>query len=211
MIPRTIHQVWVGSPIPPLLAMFAETWRGFHPTWTYRLWTEDDAHGLVNQRLYNRATEIASGSEGQLRSDILRYEILARHGGVYVDFDMECLRPIDELIDVPAFVGWEEPGRWINNAIMGSIPGHPFVVACVHGLARSVKKHKGHRPNTISGPQYATPLLTPGVVVYPKAHFYPYLWNELHRAFENFPDSYAVHHWNNSRKRRGVPYEGAAT
>ena len=32
------------------------------------------------------------------RADVLRYEILRRHGGVYVDVDVECLRPLDDLL-----------------------------------------------------------------------------------------------------------------
>lgn len=205
MIPKKLHQIWVGSPLPERLERFAEMWLRAHKAWDYRLWTDDDVKKLVNQRLYDNAETIAPGREGQFRSDILRYEILAKYGGVYVDLDMECLKPIDGLLNCPAFVAWEQPNRWVNNAIMGSIARHPFVVDLVNGLARNVRLNRGQRPNMLSGPQYVTPRLRRDVVVYPKEHFYPYLWNELDRSVERFPDAYAVHHWYNSRKRRGIP------
>jgi mannosyltransferase OCH1-like enzyme len=34
------------------------------------------------------------------KSDIWRYEILFRLGGVYVDTDFECVRPFDSLLEV---------------------------------------------------------------------------------------------------------------
>jgi hypothetical protein len=32
-------------------------------------------------------------------------------------------------------------------------------------------------------------------VLFPREWFYPYNYNEKHRAKESFPQAYAVHHW----------------
>ena len=84
------------------------------------------AHGgeefLTNQQLYDDAeVYVSERYAGQLRSDLARYDILWRYGGVYVDCDLEALRPIDDLLDVPGFAGWETDGVWVNNAMASAI------------------------------------------------------------------------------------------
>jgi mannosyltransferase OCH1-like enzyme len=190
--------------MPAHLAAYGETWAQHHPGWEHRLWTEANMPRLRNQRLYDAAERIAPRNVGQLRADVARYEILLEHGGVYVDCDMECLRPLDPLLTpgMSCFAGWETPGRWVNNAVLGASPAHPFLGELVERLARNVVAHCDARPNVMSGPQYLTPIYrrhADTVTVFPKEHFYPYLWSELERIDETFPDSYAVHHWHNRR------------
>ena len=92
-IPKIIHQVWLGSPFPEKYSYFQSTWQTFHPDWEYILWTEKEIEefGLVNQAAYDESTNY-----GQ-KSDIARYEILYRMGGLYVDTDFECFKNFDIL------------------------------------------------------------------------------------------------------------------
>lgn len=212
MIPRTVHRLWLGGPEPDWMAGFADTWR--QPGWELRQWTDDNVgelFPLVNQDIYDRVEEIAPDHVGQLRSDVLRYEILHRLGGVWVDADFECLRPIDPLLDgVECFAAWEAEGVWVNNAIVGATPGHPFIGALVEGLAANVERRQGCKPNKLTGPQYLTPVYrehASRVTVLAKALFYPYTWAEVdrHRPGDDFPDAYAVHHWANRRREKGIP------
>lgn len=210
MIPRRIHRIWLGGEEPEWMRGFANTWS--RPGWEIWQWTDANVRTLfplVNQDVYDRAEELAPDHVGQLRSDVLRYEILLRHGGVYVDADFECLRPIDELIDeLHCFAAWEAPGRWINNAILGCVPGHHFIAKVVAGLRESVARNAGAKPNKLTGPQYLTRVwhdFGAHVAVLDKRLFYPYTWAELERGGEEFPDAYAVHHWANRRRERGVP------
>lgn len=202
-IPRVIHRVWVGPPMPAHLAAYGQTWQDHHPGWEHRLWTEDDLPSLRNQKLYDDAVRIAPRNVGQFRADIVRYELLERVGGVYVDCDFECRQPLDPLLeDIGCFAAWEVPNHWVNNAIMGATPGHAFVTALIDGLAANVRRRSGARPNRLSGPQYMTPLyrrFAADVTVFPKEWFYPYLHDELERGGEDFPDAVAVHHWHNRR------------
>lgn len=200
MIPQTIHQMWIGTPLPAHLAGYVETWKRHHPEWQFRWWDQDTIRPLLNQDLWDRAAEISPGTPEQFRSDVARYEILYQLGGVWVDVDFECLRPIDELCDVEAFLAWEMPGRWLNQAIFGAVPGHPLLADLIACLPDSVRRNRRHANTRKSGPQFVTPhALRRGITTYPKEHFYPYLWNELDRGGEAFPDAYAIHHWNHRR------------
>jgi mannosyltransferase OCH1-like enzyme len=188
--------------MPDQLAEWGATWQHHHPEWEHRLWTEDTLPPLVNQDIYDRAEAIAPDNVGQLRADVARYELLATYGGVYVDCDFECRRPLDELARLDAFAAWEAPGRWINNAILGARPAHPLFIELIERLPLNVKRHHGRRPNVLTGPQFLTPVARKHkITVLPKAMFYPYTWAELDRAGEPFPQAWAVHHWWNRRRR----------
>ena len=91
-IPRCFHSVWVGDPMPDHLAEYVKTWTRVHPSWEHRVWGDADLGWLQNQSLYDFAEAITRHT-GQFRSDVARYEILHRFGGVYVDADFEALQP----------------------------------------------------------------------------------------------------------------------
>jgi len=123
VIPRTIHQIWLGAdPYPDAFADYARGWVELHPGWEHRLWTEDTLPPDLPRR---EAYEVLRNPSE--RSDVLRYELLRRVGGVYVDCDVECLRSIEPLLDGVEFVvAAEERGR-ADVALVGSIPGHPLL------------------------------------------------------------------------------------
>lgn len=178
-----------------------------HPDWEHRLWSEADLTWLQNRDPFNDAERFAPGSEGQFRSDIARYEILRLMGGVYVDCDVECLRPFDDLLDCEFFAA-RENDRFLGNTVLCSVPGHPLLVDLVDMLPARVAAtaERGWRPNRITGPHYLTSVAeSHEITVLPSVTFFPYAWDELDRAGEEFPDSYAAHHWANQRRLKGRP------
>lgn len=216
MIPKVIHRIWLGGGEPEWTRPFRESWE--RPGWTVRDWDESSVgrlFPLLNQRVYDDAENIAPNNVGQLRSDLLRYEILHRFGGVYVDHDLECLKPIDPLLeDVECFAAWEIQEEWIANGFMGSTLAHPFLVELIRGIPDNVRRTrgKGFRPNRISGPQYFTKKWNrfgEKVDILPEDLIYPYGWREI-REFgaddSDWGDSYTVHHWHNMRREKGVAH-----
>jgi mannosyltransferase OCH1-like enzyme len=123
VIPRVIHQIWIGpDPLPDEHRGWIETWRRHHPAWEHRLWTEDDLpQDPIRPEILERLRVPVE------RADILRLEILYRHGGVYVDTDVECLRPMDEALAGHNFVGvCLKPGR-MTNTFIASVAAHPLL------------------------------------------------------------------------------------
>jgi mannosyltransferase OCH1-like enzyme len=136
VIPRAFHQIWLGEePFP--YERERETWRRRHPGWELRLWTEADLPADLELR--EAANRLRQPAE---RADLLRLELLHRHGGVYLDADFECLQPIDPLLeDVSCCLGLLDSGR-VSNAVIGAVPGHPL-------LARAMAEA---RPRETYGP-----------------------------------------------------------
>ena len=195
-----LHQVWVGSPLPPLFERYAEGWRERHPGWSYILWT-DCPDGFDVEPLFRKAGDyVPSRNIGQFRADVLRYELLYRFGGAYVDTDMEPQHPIDICTGLACWAAWEKTNVWVNNAVMGAEAGAPFLRRVLDALPESVRRNKGKRPNISTGPQFLTRLYRENpseLWLYPQEWFYPYSWDELDRADESFPDALCIHRWGN--------------
>lgn len=186
MIPRVIHQIWLGpAPLPTSFEPLVESWRRRHPGWAHHLWSEESLPQGLRPEVYERLRSPAE------RSDILRLELLAAEGGVYVDTDFECLRPLDSLLeDVELFAAEYKGGR-INNAILGAEAGHPVIR---RGLAelRPLARH-GSVDKEGTGPLFVDGLLHgSGATIFERRLFYP-TWQER-------PEAYAFHHMARSWK-----------
>lgn len=199
MIPRIIHRIWLGSaPMPAEFERYGETWRRHHRDWELRLWTDENMPKLRFPDALERAR-----NHGE-RSDLLRYEILSRLGGVYVDTDMECRRPLDSLLDgVSAFAGRVRPGK-LGNAIIGAAPGHPAIERMLSEATARVGT--GHVSGA-TGPRLLTGVFgeAEDVTIFEPEVFYPF----HHRRSPDggdFPGAYAVHHveasWKTSEQLR---------
>ena len=106
------------DPLPEDHKRWIESWKHHHPAWEHRLWTEGNLPAApVRPEVLERLRAPVE------RADILRLEILYRHGGVYVDTDLECLRPIDEVIAGEEFVAvCLKPGG-VTNTLVAPAPG----------------------------------------------------------------------------------------
>ncbi|MGI9264523.1 MAG: glycosyltransferase family 32 protein, partial [Gammaproteobacteria bacterium] len=134
-IPKIIHQIWLGSPVPKKLRRYSDSWRKHHPDWEFRIWTDRE----VEQFEFETRDLFESAECWGQKSDLLRVEILNRMGGVYVDFDYLSYKPIDQLVErydffttlkyiFTAYLGW--PAVWpapivACNSLMGARAGHP--------------------------------------------------------------------------------------
>jgi mannosyltransferase OCH1-like enzyme len=118
-----------------------------HPDWEYRLWTDGDFGWLENQDVYDAAERLVPDHKvGQLRSNVARYEILNRFGGVWLDADVEPLRPLDGLLGPQAWAGWERQDEWVGTSVMGGDAGRT-VLAAMH------RRGKGRRVSGSAGSQ----------------------------------------------------------
>jgi len=182
-IPRVFHQIWVGpDPFPQEYAALQETWTRHNPDWELRFWRDGNLpDGLTREEVYD-----ASRTPWE-RADILRLEVVNRFGGVHVDADFECLRPIAPLLDdsIEFFIGYRKPGH-VNGALFGAVPGHPLLA---EGLARIRPREDKSYDKDATGPKFLEELLTgrEGVTYFEPPVFYPRTADELDAA-------YARHH-----------------
>ena len=157
MIPKIIHQIWVGtSPIPEQEQDFIESWKSLHPSWKHMMWTNENIHALD---IPSNCLEALENAEGvwSCQADILRYIATLRHGGVYIDSDIECYKPIDELItDQLEFLGLKPrpEANWITNAFYGVTRNHSLMQSLVKEINSPPKEVVQKKKCYLWGPQY---------------------------------------------------------
>lgn len=123
MIPKVIHYCWFGnSPLPPLAERCIESWHRHFPGWTIRRCDEHDFD--VNGMAYTR--EAYAAGKHAFVSDVARFELLHRYGGVYFDTDVEVIRSFDDVLAAGPFMGQEAVS--VNPGLgMAAYAGMPFL------------------------------------------------------------------------------------
>jgi mannosyltransferase OCH1-like enzyme len=128
MIPKKIHFIWVGdeSKRPDNCI---ETWIRHNPDYEIKIWGNSS---LVEHKWLN-ASHMQAMSTRELNgvADMMRWEILHSEGGIVLDADSVCLRPLDDdLLNCEAFACWESeivrPGL-IAAGYFGCCSGNSFV------------------------------------------------------------------------------------
>lgn len=131
---------------------------------------------------------------------------LQKYGGVYLDTDIEMIRPLDDLMDYPAFAGFEvKEFGWdgcVNNAVLQSEPDHWFVGEMLNQLEH---EFDGSEEAHYSSPHLTTAVLkkhglnsygrtnVKGVEVFPVEYFYPFGWHERFRITKITTETRTIH------------------
>lgn len=211
LIPKIIHQIWIGpKSMPGVYKEWAETWKKHHPDWEYRLWTNE----TVPRDQWELEAFIRTIPNWPCRTDMYKYQILLRHGGLYVDCDFECKRSVEQLLhrrtEVVAFSVREPDKRrymGVNNSFIACQPGSFLVKWCLAmAPLMAAEKRPDGKPkwNFATGPNVMTLVArfrqhNPTVIV-PSYRLHPYQITEMERRNEEFPDAYAIHHWGTKWK-----------
>ncbi len=210
MIPKIIHYCWFGDlPIPDEHRSFIKEWQELLPGFTFKLWNEQNSP-LDND--YCR-TALAMKNWANI-SNFVRLYALFGEGGIYLDTDVKIIKPLNPLLDVDCFLGFEDdqPPFAVNNAVLGSIKAHPFIGKCLEAFKHDFNgEEKAHE----SAPSLVTAILKQeyglksggtqhlrDVTLFSKDYFYPIHWNEAYKL-SNYSqhitkETYAVHFWHKS-------------
>ena len=122
-IPKKIHYVWLGDkPLPERDAGFIEGWQKLNPGFEARRWTEKD----VDLEKYPLIKTAIAEERWALASDIIRMWVIYNEGGIYMDTDVELLRPLDEFLKYDGFAGWEAK-YWFTTAVFGAKAKSPWI------------------------------------------------------------------------------------
>lgn len=194
-IPPIFHRT-VPAETPDEVESFWKTAKTFHPDWEFKTWRDpiDRTEFPETSRLWDRC------KSGAQMAGLIRLEALWHHGGVYIDSDVELYRPLDALLGLAGFAGWED-AKVVPDAVMGFAPQHPAVAEMLELACASIERGEGA---WLSGPGVTTRVL-PGrkdVLLLPPGSLYPYHYTERDRRDEDHarqqPWALMAHHWHHS-------------
>lgn len=138
---KTIHQIWFdlgnGKNIPDKYKKYQESWKMNHKDWKYVLWDEIMGDNLMKNHFTHYFDLYKNVKYPIMKIDILRYCILYKFGGMYVDMDYNCLNNFDNYLMENQYEIYlnEQPnetynmifGRSVSNSLMISAKANsPF-------------------------------------------------------------------------------------
>jgi hypothetical protein len=129
MIPKVIHFCWFGKgEMSVLHRRCIESWKKYCPDYELKLWNEENSD-LDND--YCRAA--IARKKWAFVSDWVRFDVLYRHGGIYLDTDLELIRSLDPLISSSRCILARESAASVATAFIASPAGNPVL-----GMAREL-------------------------------------------------------------------------
>ncbi len=122
-IPKILHYCWFGGkPKPPLAEKCIRSWRKFCPDFEIREWNESN-FDLEQVPAYVR--QAYEAGRWAFVTDYVRLRALTEVGGVYLDTDVEIVRPLDPFLKHEAFAGFEHLER-VQTGVLACRKGFPL-------------------------------------------------------------------------------------
>mgnify|MGYP002780323731 CR=1 FL=1 len=213
-----IHRFWSGREIPADYEVFEHMWQDLNPdynvvTWDERCLVDFPKLKPVFDDLYRRD----NGRHGielyvQL-ADVVGYALIKRWGGVYVNCDMEPVRPLPEMPN-QAWASYENytDYRIVNAAIGAPEPQDRFWQRIIEGLPARYFANPTAEMVETTGPAYLTDMANAHrdeIYVFPKEAFCHVHWGEVAPGGDasawrdQLPEeAIALHHWGHKKTGR---------
>lgn len=119
-IPKKIHYCWFGrNPIPEKYKKWMESWKKFCPDYEIIEWNEDNYDVTQNEYMY----EAYKNKKWGFVPDYARLDIIYKHGGIYLDTDVELVQGLDDLLCQKGFAGFESEDAVALGLGFGAVAG----------------------------------------------------------------------------------------
>ena len=219
LIPKTFHFIWINtnctatqSEIPAYVLNNIKSWKNLHPHWYTVVWT----NMLVKKHFPELFRTIQKVKHAAWAADLIRYAVLAKFGGIYVDTDIVALRNIENLAVAPFTVceRYYTNGscQYVCNAVISSMKNSTLMDrVLLHAMKETEKKISHNSSNyydvKLTGPvmwsKYALSINN-NVTVLPRRSFYPCYYTDKSQCvaekYVNDVNVYAMHTWEKSWK-----------
>ena len=206
-IPKIIHIMWIGPNEPPTECI--NSWWEMHPDWEHIYWDDEKVANFAfkNQHAIDQCRYMSG------KVNIMRYEILRHFGGIFIDADSLCLRPLDDgdFIEQEAFSCYinEKLHLRVANGYMGFSKNYPLLTELIDRISLIPDSDYDSKKNNswqITGPEFLRKVIEEtgdNIHLYPSVTFCP-----VHHSGEiadNWIESeiYALQYWNSTHRTKG--------
>lgn len=126
-IPKLIHYCWLSDdPIPSKLQQCINSWKEHLPDYEFMLWNFDrfdiDVSPWVKEAFLQKKYAFAA--------DYIRLYAIYHYGGIYLDSDVEVIKPFNDLLRLPYFIGLDS-NNLLEAGIIGSERESIWVKHCL--------------------------------------------------------------------------------
>lgn len=129
MIPKIIHYCWLSNdPIPQNLQNYMESWKKYLPDYEFIHWNFDrfpkSQSKWVSAAFDNKKYAFAA--------DYIRLYALYNYGGIYLDMDVEVLKPYGDFLNLSTMIGYENSkSQGLEVAAFGVEKNSPWIKMCL--------------------------------------------------------------------------------
>lgn len=147
VVPRVTHQIWFQGwhELPPRYHGYTEKLEILNQNWEHMKWDEEGLRTECTKFSPEALAKFESFTQMIQKIDFGRYVVLHNYGGVSVDCDAECLRPLDKIPYIDKFdciisknslnrienklasFGMSQDLTMLNNATIGCSKEHPLM------------------------------------------------------------------------------------
>ncbi len=202
---KIIHYCWFGGkPIPRKFKRYIKSWKKFLPDYKIKEWNETN----FNTNITEFSKEAYKQKKWAFVSDVARFYVLKKYGGIYFDTDIEITKDIRFLLKNQIWAG-KEDNHYVGTAVIGvKNPNNKDI----QNIFNIYKKTKFDQVNIykITSPQILTNYLASiglrngninqklinDIHIYKKEYFYPKTYTRKDEKYTS--KTCIIHHFDAS-------------
>lgn len=202
-INKKIHYCWFGNgEKSEIIKNCINSWQIYLPDYEIIEWNEKNFD--INMCKYVK--DAYENKKFAFVSDYVRFYVLYNYGGIYLDVDVEVIKPLDNFLKHDAFVGFESKKSVNPGLVMGAKKGNKIIKEILESYSNKEFILKDGSLNTTTVVKYTTDILLryglrldntfqilESVTVYPKTFFCPLTNNSDKTDFSE--NTYTIHHF----------------
>lgn len=215
---KKIHYIWLGNnPKSRLIKKCIKSWKRYFPDWEIIEWNESNLDIDTNEYVKKAYEE----KKYAFASDYFRFDILSKEGGLYLDTDVEVIRPFEDLLkEHECIMGFEfnkqtiGPGLLIyakktGNRVLSEL-GENYLSRCfsyqVSGMPKTICEYTTEYFKELGFQQNDEFQIVNGVAIFPSTYFCPV---NREWSVQNFTkETRCIHHYGASwlNKKRSMKF-----
>lgn len=203
MLPKIFHHTWFGTKKYPF-PEYRESWIKHHPDYEFHYWDESN---IPRDLLAKETLEIIDDPKMSLvsKGDSMKFDLIRIFGGIYLDMDMECLKPIDDIFNNEEFAAENRKGH-LDTGIFGSVPNGEWITSLSNAINKNILNNLDAAYNMYMDENFFQNFALAGTrslgdklrlckKIYPTEIFYP---NET----TSIEDAHAIHNFSKTQTGR---------
>jgi len=205
MIPKIIHYCWFGgNPLPKLAKKCIKSWKKFCPDYEIIRW--DESNFDINSNQYVK--EAYEAKKWAFVTDYVRLWAIYNYGGIYMDTDVEVIKPLDSFLECNGFTGFESNSFMVTGIMAGAKDNHIYKKLLDYYKQRHFVKDDGTYDLTTNTVIITDILKDIGFlqnnnlqsidffILYPSDYFCPKDWSTT--IIKKTENTVCIHHFNAS-------------